>query len=63
MFSKIINYFVSSYHELRKVVWPNRKEVTSHTVIVVLSIAISMAIIALMDFGLFALLEIIIYNR
>jgi len=63
MFGKITNYFKSSYEEMRKVIWPNRKEVTSHSMIVVLSIMISMAIIAAIDLMLFNLLEILIYRR
>lgn len=63
MFAKIINYFSSSFEELKKVVWPSRAEVTSHTIIVVLSIVVSMAIIALLDYGLFNLVEILIYKN
>jgi preprotein translocase SecE subunit len=63
MIQKIINYFTSSYEESRKVVWPNRREVTSHSLIVILSIIISMAIIAAIDYGLFNLLQNLIYNR
>lgn len=62
MFKKIANYFTSSYEELKKVVWPNRQEVISHTIIVVLSILISMGIVAALDYGLFNLLEILIYK-
>jgi len=61
MIQKIINYFISSYEEMRKVIWPNRKEVTSHSIIVVLSILISMGIIAAIDYGLFSLLQKLIY--
>ena len=63
MFGKITNYFKSSYEEMRKVIWPNRKEVTSHSIIVVLSILISMGLIAAIDLMLFNLLEILIYRR
>lgn len=63
MIQRIINYFTSSYEEMRKVVWPNRREVTSHSIIVILSILISMGIIAAIDFGLFNLLQILIYQR
>lgn len=62
MFTKIINYFTSAFEELKKVIWPNRKEVTSHTIIVVLSILVSMGVIAALDYGLFNLLEILIYR-
>ena len=61
--TKIINYFTSSYQEMRKVIWPNRQEVISHSTIVVLSIALSMVIIALLDYGLYVLFQILIYNR
>ncbi|HLB95810.1 MAG TPA: preprotein translocase subunit SecE [Patescibacteria group bacterium] len=60
MIKKAINYFSGSYEELKKVVWPNRKEIQSHTIIVILSILISMGIIALLDLGLFNLLELLI---
>ncbi|MEK7143097.1 MAG: preprotein translocase subunit SecE [Patescibacteria group bacterium] len=63
MFGKIINYFTSSYQEMRKVIWPNRQEVTSHSTIVVVSIALSMIIIALLDYGLYVLFQRLIYNR
>lgn len=62
MITKIKNFFVGSYEEFQKVIWPNRQQVTSHTVIVVVSIAISMAIIAALDLGLFNLIEKLI-NR
>ncbi len=62
MIQKITNYFVSSYDEMRKVIWPNRQEVISHSVIVVFSIIISMGIIAAIDYGLFNLLQILISN-
>jgi len=63
MIQKITNYFIGSYEEMKKVIWPNRQEVTSHSLIVVLSIIISMAIIAAIDYGLFNLLQILIYNK
>ena len=63
MIQKIINYFISSYEEMRRVVWPNRREVTSHSLIVILSIIISMLIIMALDYGLFNLLQILIYER
>ena len=62
MIQRIINYFTSSYEEMRKVVWPNRREVTNHSIIVILSILISMGIIAAIDYGLFNLLQILIYQ-
>ena len=60
MIGKIKNYFTSSYDEMRKVIWPNRQEVTNHTVIVIVSIVVSMGFIAAIDYGLFNLIQILI---
>ena len=62
MFSKIQNFFTGSYEELKKVIWPSRKEVTSHTIIVIVSIAVSMLIVAAIDYGLFYLVQLLIYR-
>jgi preprotein translocase subunit SecE len=62
MLPKIQNFFLGAYEELRKVIWPSRKEVTSHTVIVILSIVISMGIVIIIDYLLFNLLQYLI-NR
>lgn len=63
MITKVKNFFLGSYEELRKVIWPSRKEVTSHTVIVILSIAVSMLIVAAVDYGLFTLVNYVIYKK
>lgn len=63
MIEKAVLYFKNSYEELKKVVWPSRQEVASHTIIVVTSIIVSMGLIALLDLGLFNILEILIYKR
>ncbi len=57
MTAAIKNFFTGSIDELKKVIWPSRKEVTSHTIIVIVSIAVSMAIIAVIDFALFSLVQ------
>lgn len=62
MFGKISNFFVSSYSELKKVIWPSRKQLINHTVMVILSVAISMAIIAAIDYALFVGVEWLIYQ-
>ncbi len=62
MFGKVRQYFITAYEEMRKVVWPSREQVTTHTVIVVLAIVVSMALIAALDYGLFNLLQILIYR-
>lgn len=62
MFGKISNFFISSYEELKKVIWPKREIVINHTVIVILSIIVAMAIIALIDYGLFSVIQWLIYR-
>lgn len=62
MIGKIKNFFSGSFAELQKVVWPSRKEVTGHTLIVVVSITVAMAIVAAIDFGLFNLIQYLIYR-
>lgn len=63
MIAKIKNYFLSAYEELRKVVWPSRKEVTSHTIIIIFSVAISMAIITVADIGLDSVIRWLVNQR
>lgn len=33
--NKTVQYFKDSYHELKRVVWPTRNEITQHTIIVI----------------------------
>lgn len=47
-----INYFISSWKELRKVSWPNRKETIKLTLAVFAFAIVFGAVIALVDFGL-----------
>jgi preprotein translocase subunit SecE len=47
MANKIVDYFKESRHELKKVVWPSRKEAIKHTLIV---IGISLAVAAFLGF-------------
>jgi len=63
MIQRIKNFFIGSFEELKKVVWPNRREVISHTIIVIVSTAVSMAIIAAIDFGLFNLVQLLIARK
>lgn len=63
MITKIKNFFTGSYAEFKKVIWPSRQEVITHTVIVVLAVFISMGIIAALDYGLFILVQMIIERK
>lgn len=35
MYNKITNYFRGSYQELKKVIWPTKKETINHTLMVI----------------------------
>lgn len=63
MIQRIKNFFINSFEELKKVVWPSRREVISHTIIVIVSTAVAMAIIAAIDFGLFNLVQLLINRK
>lgn len=63
MIKAIKNFFIGSYQEFKKVVWPNRQEVISHTMIVIVSTAVAMALIAAIDFGLFNLVQMLVQGK
>lgn len=45
-----IDYFRDSFGELHKVSWPTRKDVINHTLIILISVAISMGVVAIIDY-------------
>lgn len=63
MITAIKNFFIGSYEEFRKVVWPSRPEVISHTVIVIVSTLVTMALVAAIDFGLFTLIQMLVQGK
>ncbi|MGC9048878.1 MAG: preprotein translocase subunit SecE [Patescibacteria group bacterium] len=60
MVNKIIQYIKDSKGELKKVVWPTKKELTNHTLIVIGISLIVAAFLGLIDFGLTKVIELII---
>lgn len=41
--NRLVSYFRDSYQELKRVVWPNRKQAIQHSVmVVILSIAVAL---------------------
>ncbi len=59
----VLSYVQSSIVELRKVTWPSRREVTTHTVLV-LAVTAGVAAVfagvdALLNLGLTALLDVV----
>ena len=60
MFKKIIQFLKEVKFELKKVTWPNRKEVINSTIVVIIATAIITIFLYLVDVGLSRLVGIII---
>ncbi len=48
----MFSYLADALGELRHVTWPSRKEVIRHTGIIIISVAVAMLVIAILDHGL-----------
>jgi preprotein translocase subunit SecE len=51
-FAFVWNYLKQVVAELRKVIWPNRKQMVSYTAVVLVFLAFMVALIAVVDIGL-----------
>lgn len=51
IFARLINFVREVVAELRKVIWPTRKELTTYTLVVVVFVIIMLAIVGGLDFG------------
>jgi preprotein translocase subunit SecE len=51
IFARLINFIREVVAELRKVIWPTRKELTTYTVVVVVFVIIMLAIVGGLDYG------------
>lgn len=60
MLNKIIQYLKNSKDELKKVVWPTRKQLINHTLVVIFVSLVVAAFLGIIDYGLTQLIEIII---
>jgi preprotein translocase subunit SecE len=54
---KIVLFFQESFAELRKVTWPSRDEAAASTRVVLVSVIIIAAILGLVDFILFKIVD------
>ena len=54
---RIMLFFQESFAELKKVTWPSRDEATASTKVVLVSVIIIAAILGLVDFVLFKLVD------
>jgi preprotein translocase subunit SecE len=51
IFARLINFIREVVAELRKVIWPTRKELTTYTLVVVVFVIIMLTIVGGLDFG------------
>jgi preprotein translocase SecE subunit len=58
MFNRAKTWFVEVIQEMRRVNWPTRHNLFAHTGIVIISVSISMLILAAYDYGLSYLVRI-----
>ncbi|MBE6886043.1 MAG: preprotein translocase subunit SecE [Ruminococcaceae bacterium] len=59
-FAKIGRFFKDLKGEFKKIVWPSKKQVFNNTLVVLVAMLLVGAFIALLDWGLGALLSLII---
>ncbi len=59
----VIKYFMGSWAELKKVSWPTKKEVLNHTIIVLISAALAIAITGAVDYGLTYLVQYLVQTK
>jgi preprotein translocase subunit SecE len=54
-----VNYVKDSWGELKKVTWPDKDEVTSFTVVVVIALIIFSTFLWLVDTGIMGLIQVV----
>ncbi|MBP1907454.1 preprotein translocase subunit SecE [Paenibacillus turicensis] len=59
-FKSLFSFFSESWAELKKVRWPNRKELTNYTLVVVGTILVVTIYFWVLDIGISAVIERII---
>lgn len=59
---KMTKFFREVKAELKKVNWPNKKEMVSYTMVVVVTVLLVAAFIGLIDFGVSNIIRPIILN-
>lgn len=62
-FGATFSFFSDSWSELKKVKWPNRKELTSYTIVVLFTVLFVTIYFAIIDLGISELLRIIFMNK
>lgn len=55
IFARLINFVREVVAELRKVIWPTRKELTTYTLVVVVFVIVMLSIVGGLDYGFYKL--------
>lgn len=58
-FGTTFSFFADSWSELKKVRWPNRKELTTYTIVVLVTVISVTIYFALLDLGISELLRVV----
>jgi len=59
-FGSSFSFFADSWAELKKVRWPNRKELTSYSIVVLITVAFVTVYFWLLDIGISSIVELIV---
>lgn len=59
-FGSFFSFFGESWSELKKVRWPNRKELVSYTIIVIVTVLVITAYFWVLDIGISQLVDLVI---
>ncbi|MEF2248557.1 MULTISPECIES: preprotein translocase subunit SecE [unclassified Paenibacillus] len=59
-FGSMFSFFADSWAELKKVRWPNRKELTSYSIVVFVTVILVTIYFWLLDIGISSLVELIV---
>jgi preprotein translocase subunit SecE len=58
-FSSSFSFFGDSWSELKKVKWPNRKELTSYTIVVMATVVFVTIYFSILDLGISQLVRLV----
>ena len=58
-FGKTLGFFADSWAELKKVRWPNRKEMISYTLVVIVTVVLMALYFAIVDLGISEIIRLV----
>lgn len=58
-FGSMFQFFRDSWSELKKVRWPTRKELTSYTIVVIVTVAFVTIYFSILDLGISEILRLV----